>query len=320
MDISVSFEALFGLNWPRWKDFVPRFDGMGFKTIYQSDHFFFPPEPVLDSLELITSLTYLAAHTERVQFGSLVAPLSFREPVMLARQAMSLNLLSGGRMIIGLGAGWLEEEHRMFGYPLGEVRPRMDRFEEGVEVISRLIHDRQPVTYSGQHFRLEGAQLLPHSQPKILIGGNGQRRTLPLAARYADIWNCLSVPSLAFRELSEKLDQIIVQAGRQPAQVKRTFLMPLSCWETPADQERLLQHYQAAFPSFPLADFASVVELLQRFGGTSGTPADLIAIMEEYAAAGVEEFVIQWPIPNDIDSLQLIAERIVPHFAHQPVI
>ena len=102
---------MMGLNWSLWKQIVAQVDTLGFSTIFRSDHFPLETPPVSDALELITSLTYLAEQTNKVDFGSLVAPLSVRDPIMLIRQAMALNDLSGGRMILGVGAGWVKEEH-----------------------------------------------------------------------------------------------------------------------------------------------------------------------------------------------------------------
>src|SRR5438045_3913259 len=141
---------------------------------------------------MITSLTYLADHTQRIHFGPLVAPLSMRNPSLLARQAAALDDLSNGRMILGLGAGWQEREHHLFGFDLGDVPTRFSRFEEGLEVVTRLLKSDEPVTFEGHFFQLRGATLLPRPQrpggPSILLGGNGVKRTLPLVARYADIW------------------------------------------------------------------------------------------------------------------------------------
>jgi alkanesulfonate monooxygenase SsuD/methylene tetrahydromethanopterin reductase-like flavin-dependent oxidoreductase (luciferase family) len=319
MKVSITIDAMYGLDWPLWKTLVPKLDTMGFHTVFRSDHFMLPPKPQMASLELITSLTYLADHTERVKFGPLVAPISIRNPVMLVRQAMSLDDLSGGRMILGLGAGWYEYEHRMFGYPLGDKKTRLDRFSEAVEVIYHLTRDQQPVNYSGQYFRLEDAQLLPHSNTSILIGGNGPKRTLPLVARYADVWNCQVVPVDTFRGLSLLLDQLTAEAGRQPEDVQRTIMLPVGVWENSAGQERVRQHLQAAYPNFPLSDLESMDKFFQAFHGFCGTPDEVIAQMEAFEQAGADEFIIQWATLSDLESLELIAEKIIPLFARQSV-
>ena len=189
MQISVTVEAQNGLTWNKWRQFVQEVEALGYAGLYRSDHF---PDGQ-PSIELVTSLTYLAQNTQRIHFSPLVTPVSFRHPVMLAQQAAAIDDLSGGRMILGLGAGWEPHEHERWGYPLGDKTTRLDRFEEGLEVITRLLRSDEPVTFNGRYFQLKEAQLLPLPQrrggPHILIGGNGKKRTLPLVARFADIHN-----------------------------------------------------------------------------------------------------------------------------------
>src|SRR5436309_15533284 len=191
--LSIMIEAQDGLTWPRWKRLVAEVEALGFAGLFRSDHFTNAQPPDKESLEMVVSLTYLADHTRRIHFGPLVAPVSFRHPTLLARQAAALDDLSGGRMILGVGAGWQAREHQLFGHDLGDVPARMARLEEGLAVISRLLREDEPVTYEGRFFQLRGATLLPRPQrvggPPLLLGGNGPRRTLPLVARYADIWN-----------------------------------------------------------------------------------------------------------------------------------
>jgi hypothetical protein len=138
--ISIQVEGQNGLTWARWIALATEVEELGFAGLFRSDHFTNARGPELDALELIVSLTWLAANTRRIHFGSLVAPLSFRDPRMLARQAGALDDLSGGRMILGLGAGWQEREHTAFGYDLGDVPTRMARFGAG-DIRGRLFPD-----------------------------------------------------------------------------------------------------------------------------------------------------------------------------------
>src|SRR6266516_6844060 len=230
--VSLMIEGQFGMTWSRWKNLVAEVEDLGFAGMFRSDHFTNANPPDLDSLETIVSLTYLADHTRRIHFGPMVSPFSFRNPMLLARQAAALDDLSNGRMILGVGAGWQEREHRLFGFELGDVATRMARFEEGLEVVTRLLKSDEPVTYEGRFFQLRGATLLPRPQrpsgPPILIGGNGPKRTLPLVARYANIWNANFLSPGAFRERSAILDQLLVAAGRNPTDVRRTLMLSLS--------------------------------------------------------------------------------------------
>ena len=315
MKVSVTIETMMGVNWPMWKRMVPQLEAMGFSGIYRSDHFPWGVPPATDALELITSLTYLAEHTRRVDFGSLVAPLSVRDPVMLARQAMSIDDLSGGRMILGVGAGWMEEEHTQFGYHLGDMNTRMDRFEEALEVITRLVRSADPVSFQGRFYRLEEARLLPRPQQptRIMIGGRGRKRTLPLTARYADIWNCLPETPEGFQQLSAQLDDLISAAGRAPGSVKRTIMIPVLLVHSPEE----LQNELDLIRRIRIYSQASDEELLDRFASMQcilGGPEEVIRKMQAYAEAGVEEFVLQWIGVYNLDGLQAIADEILPNF------
>jgi F420-dependent oxidoreductase-like protein len=314
--ISIMIEGQNGLTWSRWKRIVEEVEELGFAGLFRSDHFTNARPPDKDSLEMIVSLTYLADHAQRLHFGPLVAPVSFRDPRMLARQAAALDDLSGGRMILGVGAGWQEREHRLFGYNLGDVRTRMARLEEGLEVITRLLHSDEPVTYEGRFFQLRGALLLPRPQrpggPDIQIGGNGPKRTLPLVARYANHWNGTFISVDDFRERSAILDQLLLVAGRDPADVRRTAMLSLYFGRDMAELDRRLsrRHDEANYAGKPLD---VVIEDLKASGGIIvGTPDEVIEQIKAYDDAGADELMLQWFDLDDIDGLRAFARSVLP--------
>src|SRR5512136_1964449 len=153
MDIAIMIEGQNGLNWPRWQRIARAVESLGFAGLYRSDHFTNSSPPDLDSLELWTCLTWLATHTRRIEFGPLVSPVSFRDPRMTARIARDVDDLSGGRLTLGLGAGWQEREHTNFGYDLLGVPQRFARFQEGVQVVTRLLRSAEPVSFAGQYYQ-----------------------------------------------------------------------------------------------------------------------------------------------------------------------
>jgi len=312
--LSISIEGWFGLTWPDWKQLVTTVEQLGFAGLFLSDHLLLHQSPPQPSLELIVALAYLADHTQRIHFGPMVSPLSVRGPVTLARQAVALDELSDGRMILGVGAGWNASEHQTFGYTLGDVPTRMARFEEGLEVITRLLRSDEPVSYDGRFFQLRDALILPRSQrpgrPPILIGGSGPRRTLPLVARYADIWNAEVVRPEALQERSARLDQLLREMGRQPEDVKRTVNVPVHVGRTPAELEHSIRGWRrlGSFATMPLNEVRSKLE-----HAIVGTPEEVIAQIRAYAAVGIEEVMVLWFVPEDIDGLKQFAEQIVPH-------
>lgn len=314
--LSVSMEGWFGLTWPDWKRLVTASEQLGFAGLFLSDHFLLQEPPPQPSLELIIALTYLADHTQHVHFGPMVSPLSIRDPVMLARQAAALDDLSGGRMILGVGAGWNEPEHTMFGYTLGDTATRMIRFEEGLEVITRLLRNDGPTSYEGRFFQLRDALFLPRPQrpsgPPLLIGGNGARRTLPLVARYADSWNAICLTPNEFLERSAHLDQLLQREGRQPSAVKRTLTIPVICGRSASeleDQTRGLRRF-IGFAGMSLQELATDRVAIM------GTPEEVVAQIRAYAAVGVEELLVQWFTADDVKGLEVLATQVLPHIAN----
>jgi alkanesulfonate monooxygenase SsuD/methylene tetrahydromethanopterin reductase-like flavin-dependent oxidoreductase (luciferase family) len=314
--LSISVEGI-GLTWPHWKRLVAESERLGFAGLYHSDHFTLPFPGTTDTLELIVALSYLAAHTEHIPFGSLVAPLSFRDPVMLARQAAALDVLSGGRMILGVGAGWMEREHEMFGYPLGDVSTRMDRLADGLEVITRLLRAEGPVSHDGPFYHLRAAELRPRPAhpggPQILVGGAGPRRTLPLVARYADIWSAQGLTPEEVRQRSAQLDALLAEAGRPPSAVKRTMITWIVCGRDTVELEARVAWVRRVVPGTADLPLEALLALLRdNFGTITGTPEEVTERIRAYGAAGMEEIMVQWAGLADIEGLQVLAEHVAP--------
>jgi alkanesulfonate monooxygenase SsuD/methylene tetrahydromethanopterin reductase-like flavin-dependent oxidoreductase (luciferase family) len=270
---------------------------------------------------MIVALTYLADRTQHIHFGPMVAPFSFRDPVMLTRQAAALDDLSGGRMILGVGAGWMDYEHQMFGYNLGDMATRMARFAEALEVATRLLQSDEPVSYEGRFYQLREAMLHPRPQrqggPPILVGGKGQRRTLPLVARYANIWNVTRLTPDEFGALSAKLDELVRAAGREPKAIKRTLMIPILCGRDRAELERRVQRFRQLFADRADMPLDALLDNMRAFFTNMivGTPEEVTDKIQVYADAGVDELIIQWIGVEDLEGLQVLAERVLPHVA-----
>jgi F420-dependent oxidoreductase-like protein len=303
MDIAIMLEGQNGLTWPRWQKIAAAVEGLGFAGLYRSDHFTNANPPDVESLELWTSLTWLASHTKRIEFGPLVSPMSFRHPALTARIAAAVDDLSGGRLTLGLGAGWQEREHRLFGFDLLPLKQRFDRFEEGLEVISRLLKSDEPVTFDGKYFQLREASLLPRPQrpggPRILIGGNGQGRTLPLVARYADEWNAIFLPPQEYTRLSTRLDKLLQAQGREPPSVKRSMMTGLRFGRTRKElDEKLSARNQTA-------------EELRKRGLIVGVGEEVKEQLAELEKAGVQRVMLQWLELDDLNGLSALAKVVL---------
>lgn len=303
IEIALMVEGQNGLNWPRWQRIAAAAEDLGFVGLYRSDHYTNANPPDLDSLELWVSLTWLAGHTRRIEFGPLVSPVSFRDPSMTARMAAAVDDLSGGRLTLGLGAGWQVREHTNYGWDLRDVPGRFARFEEGLQIISRLLNSDTPSDFNGDYFRMQEGILLPRPArpggPPILIGGNGPLRTLPLAARYATEWNAVYVTPARFAELSGQLDGLLAAAGRSPSSVRRSLMAGLIFGRDAADLERQLA-----------ARGRDAAELRER-GLLVGTGPELAEQLQRYAEAGVGRIMLQWLDLDDMDGLAALARAVL---------
>jgi F420-dependent oxidoreductase-like protein len=297
MDIAIMIEGQNGLTWPRWQRIARAVEDLGFAGLYRSDHFTNATPPDRDSLELWVSLAWLATHTRRIEFGPLVTPFSFRHPALTARMAAAVDDLSGGRLTLGLGAGWQEREHAHFGFDLLDLRERFRRFREGMQAVTLLLRSDEPASMEGRYFRLREAVMLPRPQrpggPPILVGGNGASRTLALAARYADQWNGVLVPPARFRELNTRLTALLEARGRPPGAVRRTLMTGLVFGRTGAEVEARLRGRKP--------------EDLRARGVVLGTPAAVAEQLAAFAQAGVERLMVQWLDVDDLDGLRAFA-------------
>ena len=303
LEIAVMIEGQNGLTWARWQKIARLVESAGFVGLFRSDHFTNGNPPDMESLELWTSLTWLASHTNRIEFGPLVTPFSFRHPVHTARMAAAVDDLSNGRLVLGMGAGWNEREHELFGFELLEPEARFDRFEEGMEVVTRLLQSDEPVTFEGQYYQLRGATLLPRPQrrggPRILVGGNGAKRTLAYAVRYASEWNCVSLLPEDFARLHQRLSEMLLEAGRAPESVRRSMMTGCVFGK----DEPALNHKLRMYRQTP--------EELRQRGILAGSLGAIREQLQALERAGLERIMLQWLDLDDLASLEVLAKGIL---------
>lgn len=310
IEVAIFLEGQNGLTWPRWQRIATAVEELGFVGLFRSDHFTNASPPDKESLELWVSLTWLASHTERIEFGPLVSPISFRNPAFTARMAAAVDDLSGGRLVLGLGAGWQEREHNNYGFDLLDINDRFDRFEEGIEVITRLLQSDQAVDFDGKFFQINKGILLPRPNrsggPPIAIGGNGLRRTLPLTARYAQEWNALMSTAENFAELNQHLDGLLADQSRQPDEVRRSMMVGCIFAN---DEAKLQERVAARTGGERTAD-----DLRQR-GVIVGTADQMVAQLNQLVEAGVQRVMLQWIDLDDLDGIEAIAQKVLPQLA-----
>jgi len=306
IDVAIMIEGQNGLNWKRWQSIVSVVEASGYAGLYRSDHYTNANPPDLDSLECWVSLTWLASNTSRIEFGPLVSPVSFRHPTHTARMAAALDDLSGGRFTLGVGAGWQEREHINYGWQLLPLKERFLRLEEGLEVISRLLKSEQPVEFNGHYFQVKEAVLLPRPArpggPRLLIGGNGAQKTLPLVARFADEWNALIIPKDEITRLNARLDDLLKLHGRQPQDVRRSLMTGCVFGK---DQDEVARKVAQRTQGQRTAE-----ELRQR-GLIVGTAEEIIEQCQQLAGVGIQRLMLQWLDLDDVAGIENMADGIL---------
>jgi alkanesulfonate monooxygenase SsuD/methylene tetrahydromethanopterin reductase-like flavin-dependent oxidoreductase (luciferase family) len=262
-----------------------------FDTVWVSDHLQFHGEPFLEGW---TRLAYLAALLPRFRFGNLVLSQSYRNPGLLGAMAATLQELSGGRFILGLGAGWLEEEYRAFNWEYPSPGTRVEQLAETIQLVKTLWRDA-PASWSGKHYRIENAVCRRPKEPiPLLVGTNGPR-ALKVAARHADWWSWDGPWEPTFREPYERLRAACEDIGRPLDEIRLVAALTISMPEDVSTYEPIYTH--EFYPG-------------QRFGVLGPTPADVIREIELLVDVGVTHF------PLDIGSLrelQLFVDEVVPH-------
>ncbi|MDA0815305.1 MAG: TIGR03560 family F420-dependent LLM class oxidoreductase [Chloroflexi bacterium] len=268
------FAAWLGLGdpWESVVDLSQHLDATGWDGIYFADHFIPNSEDRSAPMqECWTSLAALAALTSRVRLGSLVTANTFRHPALLAKMAAQVDIVSGGRAVLGLGAGRQQNEHDVYGIEFGTLGARMRRLEESAQVIRSLLRNER-TTFSGGAFALADAPLVPRpvGPLPLLIGGGGEQRTLRIVSQHADEWNVWASPSI-LRAKGAVLDQHCESVGRDPAEIRRSAQAVVTVSNDPA----VVREARAS-------DRPSL----------AGSVGEVVDTLGEYAEAGLSEFVV----------------------------
>jgi alkanesulfonate monooxygenase len=281
---------------------------LGFAAFVRSDHFLRigGGDPGPGPTDSWVSLAGLARETSRIRLGTLMSSATFRLPGMLAVQVAEVDAMSGGRVELGIGAGWFETEHSAYGVPFPGVRERFDRFEEQLAIITGLWRtpEGERFSYDGLHYQLDDCPALPrpvqHPHPPIIIGGSGTRRTPSLAATYADEFNVGFQSVEVGQDLIERTRTACTEAGRDPSTMVYSVSAALGVGQDEAQARR-----RAAASG---VDFAT----LRTGTGLVGTVAEVVDRLKVYEAMGVSRFYMQLNDLQDLDQLDLVAEHIMP--------
>jgi len=283
-------------------------DRLGYHSIWFVDHMWSRGLPDLDHLEAWTLMSATAAVTERLGIGTLVLCNSYRNPALLAKMASSLDHVSNGRLLLGIGAGWMEEEYRAYGYPFPSARVRIEQLDEALTLI-KLLFKEQRASFQGKYYAVDEAVNNPKPvqkpHPPIMIGGAGEQRLLRVVAEHANIWNC---PNNAATELEHKLEVLKRHCnaiGRNPAEIEVSEQCVVVLGRTAKDLNSKMKFAKRAL--------GAVFDLEKT--ALCGTPEQLIDVIRARNQQGVTLFTMLFGDLNQPETLELFAEKVAPAFA-----
>jgi alkanesulfonate monooxygenase SsuD/methylene tetrahydromethanopterin reductase-like flavin-dependent oxidoreductase (luciferase family) len=299
--LGIMIEGQEGLSWNRWRNLCRDVEALGFASLRRSEHLVsLMGDDSRDCIDCWTSLALAAEWTKNIQFGPMVSPMTFHQPAVLARQAAAVDQLSGGRLILGLGAGWNQHEHELFHIDFLTTKGRMDRFENGVKLIREAWEHTNPK---------------PVQNPMpILMGGVGEKRHLPIVAREASEWNYTRMDREEYKHKRVVLDECCREIGRDPASLRYSVMANYLIGRDQGElRERALQ--MAAIVPRLRRDSADEIIKAARDSAFVGTPDEVAEQIREYASLGVELFMLQHFLLDDRDALELLAKQVMPAIA-----
>jgi alkanesulfonate monooxygenase SsuD/methylene tetrahydromethanopterin reductase-like flavin-dependent oxidoreductase (luciferase family) len=315
MDLCIGIEGQEDASWADWTALAAACEDSGIAALYGADHYLSTSRPdERAALDIWGTLCALGAVTSRVRLGSFVSPSSLRHPSVLAKLAVTADHVSGGRIDLGMGAGWYEGEHRAYGFPFPDAKTRMDIFEEQVAIVSGLLAPG-PFSYTGAHYAYPGVHALPkpvHGHLPLVLGGNAGPRAARIAACWADEYNSPPVSPSEARRRRARLHAACEAAGRAPATLRFSVL----AWVLIGHDTHELRHRAraiAAIHGHPDRDPVEVIADLRASDryvvGTLDAVADQL---RAFTTAGVDRVILALTDHRDIDQVTLIGRELAP--------
>jgi F420-dependent oxidoreductase-like protein len=314
MRVCLMIEGQEGVTWEQWRALAVACEEHGFEGLFRSDHYLsVMGRPERGSLDAWTTLAALAAMTSRIRLGTLVSPATFRHPSVLAKSAVTVDHVSGGRVELGIGAGWQEREHRAYGFPFPALGTRMDAMAEQIEIVARSFAD-EPFSFQGEHYSLEDLDALPkplqRPRPPIIVGGRGGRRSLELAARWADEYNTFSASLDEVRQRHHAFAEAWQDAGRDPDAFRFSVMVTTLVG---ADETELRDRIGRLAEWLGGAPEEVIARL--RNGGVAGTVDEAAERLRELEAAGAQRVMLQHFLHGDVEAVELIGRELIPRVA-----
>lgn len=292
-------------TWEETKAASLEFETLGYDSVWLNDHLYGIPGPQLPILEAWTTLAAVGGITGRVQLGTLVSPVGFRNPALLAKMAATLDNISAGRVIVGIGSGWFEMEFSGYGYDFPPLRTRLEQLDEAATLLKQLWTESRP-SFTGQHFRTAEVFCEPkpvqRPHPPLLIGGGGERILLRIAAKHADIWNNLAIHQGQLAHKVAVLREHCAAIGRDAATIQVSQQTMVIIGRDSAEVNARLEKASAIYGG--------------HLGhGIAGTPEQCAEQIRTHVAAGCTMFIVEFFGRDTREPARLFAEKVLPQFA-----
>jgi alkanesulfonate monooxygenase SsuD/methylene tetrahydromethanopterin reductase-like flavin-dependent oxidoreductase (luciferase family) len=298
-----------GVTWDDWVALASACEEHGVEALFRSDHYiswFDERRRVLDAWATIAGL---AARTTTLKLGTLVSPVTFRHPSVLARSAATADEISGGRVTLGMGAGWQAREHEAYGFEFGTARERVARFGEQLEIVHDLLHE-DGVDFDGTYYKLADAPGLGRPDLQILVGGSAKPGTAGPAVRFADEYNALFGTLDEVRERRQLLDEACERGGRDPSTLGYSLMAPFVIGRDDREVLASARRIGARFGRDP----QDVIERYREHGPV-GTIAQAVERLQEIEELGYDRVMLQHLVHDDLETVALIGRELAPAVA-----
>jgi F420-dependent oxidoreductase-like protein len=314
MRFALMTEPQQGLTYAEQLDLARLAEGLGFEAFFRSDHYrSFPGSADRPTTDAWTVLAGIARETTKIRIGTLVSPVTFRHPGSFAKVVTTVDEMSGGRIEVGVGAGWNEPEHSQLGLAFPEIGERADLMEDELAILHGLWEQPDGWSFQGKQIHIESASLIPkpvqRPHPPIIVGGEGKPRSLRMAARYADEYNMSSSDPEQCADAFARLDGECRKIGRDPATMSHSAMVGVLIGADEAEFQRRVRD-QLVMVGAAEADAVGWLEA-RRMRWIAGTPDQARAVVARFEAAGVQRLMFQDLLPRDHAMIELIAREII---------
>jgi F420-dependent oxidoreductase-like protein len=315
MRVCLMIEGQEDVTWEQWVALARACEEHGLEGLFRSDHYVsVTGREERGSLDAWTTLAALGAVTERIRLGTLVSPVTFRHPSVLAKSVVTADHVSGGRMEVGMGAGWHDVEHEAFGFEFPATDVRMSMFEEQAEIVHGLWSE-QVFAFDGLHYRLDDVRALPKPvqdpHPPVIVGGHAGPRSARIAARWADEYNVSHKTPDQCRAMRARVAEAWEREGRDPATLRFSLMTGVVVGEDPDE----VHHRAAAVIKRSNQDAEPEEWLRGNDALVVGTVDQVVGKLRELEAAGVDRVMLQHLVHEDLDTVELLGRRVAPAVA-----